>query len=181
MKRCEWIQDKPDFYVDYHDHVWGKPEHNDRQLFKWLILEMFHIGLSWQLVLSKEENFAKAFDDYDYQLIARYNEADILRLMDDAGIIRHRKKIEAAIQNAKAFLGLQAEWGSFNAFIWHFTNGETVFRAKNEPMKASSDLSDQVTAILKQAGFKFLGSVTVYSYLQAIGMINDHDWDCEFR
>lgn len=181
MKRCDWITNKPDYYVTYHDTVWGKPEHDDRQLYKWLILEMFHIGLSWQLVLSKEANFAEAFDNYDYTIIANYGPDDVERLINNPAIIRHRKKIEAAIANAKAFMAIQAEWGTFDAFIWHFSGGNTVMRGHDEAPKTQSDLSDAVTTALKKAGFKFIGSVTIYSYLQAIGIVNDHDWDCAFR
>lgn len=181
LSRCHWIEGKPDYYVQYHDEVWGKPEHNDQQLFRWLILELFHIGLSWQLVLSKIDNFDQAFDYFDYHKVAHYNETKIQSLMDNEGIIRHQQKIRAAVNNAQAFIKIQNEFASFDHYIWSFTNGKTLLRGQGQPLLAQSDLSDEVTKDLKKRGFKFLGSVTVYSYLQAIGILNDHDIHCHFR
>ncbi|MBF6979003.1 DNA-3-methyladenine glycosylase I [Tuanshanicoccus lijuaniae] len=179
-KRCQWVEGKPDYYIAYHDHVWGKPEHDDSALFRWLILEMFHIGLSWQLVLSKQTHFDEAFDAFDYQKIATYDEQKITALLENKGIIRHRGKIQATITNAQAFMNVQEQYGSFDAFIWSFTNGETIVKAQDVHI-TQNDLSAQVTKALKRHGFKFLGSVTIYSYLQAIGVVNDHDFDCDFR
>lgn len=180
IRRCKWIQGKPDYYVKYHDEIWGKPEYDDRALFKWLSLEVFHIGLSWQLVLSKVDHFMEAFNNFDYKKIANYQEADIDKLMANKKIIRYRKKIEATINNANRFMEVQKEFGTFSDYIWSFTEGEAVLSQNNEP-KTKSPLSDQVTADLKKRGFKFIGSVTIYSYLQAIGIINDHDLACDFR
>lgn len=180
VKRCAWVSGKPDYYLDYHDHIWGKPEHDDQTLFQWLVLESFHVGLSWQLVLSKQANFAAAFDDFDYHRIALYSDAKVETLREDAGIIRHIGKIRATISNAQAFIKVQEEFGSFDAYIWSFTNGEVVLNQTDE-FVTSSDLSDRVTRDLKQRGFKFIGSVTIYSYLQAIGIINDHELNCDFR
>lgn len=180
IRRCKWIQGKPDYYVKYHDEIWGKPEYDDRALFKWLSLEVFHIGLSWQLVLSKVAHFMEAFNNFDYKKIANYQEADIDKLMANKKIIRYRKKIEATINNANRFMEVQKEFGTFSDYIWSFTEGEVVLSQNNEP-KTKSPLSDQVTADLKKRGFKFIGSVTIYSYLQAIGIINDHDLACDFR
>lgn len=179
-KRCEWIAGKPDYYVEYHDHIWGVPEHEDQLLYQWLILESFHVGLSWQLVLSKKENFLNAFDHFDYQKVANYGEEDIERLANDAGIIRHKGKIKAAIANAEAFIKVQEEFGSFDHYIWGFVDGKQVLSLSNE-RPTQSALSDAVTKDMKKRGFKFIGSVTIYSYLQAIGIINDHDLDCTFR
>lgn len=179
-QRCQWIADKPDYYVQYHDHIWGKPTHDDQELFKWLILESFHVGLSWQLVLSKQANFAAAFDDFDYHKIANYNEEKIETLANDSGIIRHRGKIKAAIANAQAFQKVQAAFGSFDTYIWQFTQ-QTIITNETDESPTSSELSERVTKDMKQRGFKFIGSVTIYSYLQAIGVINDHDLACEFR
>lgn len=179
MKRCKWIEGKPDYYVKYHDEVWGVPEYRDRELFKWLILETFHVGLSWQLVLSKYDNFCLAFDDFDYNKISQYTGKDIERLLDDSGIIRHKGKIEATITNAQAFLNVQEEWGSFSEYIWSFTDGKVIDNL-DDIHRTKSPLSDKVTKSLKKYGFKFVGSVTVYSYLQAIGVINDHDLACDF-
>ena len=178
--RCEWIQGKPDYYVKYHDEIWGIPVYDDQELFKWLSLEIFHIGLSWQLVLSKYEDFMEAFDEFDYQKVAKYNEEDIQVLMGNDKIIRYRKKIEATIHNAKQFMKLQEEFGSFSAYIWSFTENQQVIAQTNQK-HTKSPLSDRVTAALKKKGFQFIGSVTIYSYLQAIGIINDHDLECEFR
>lgn len=181
VKRCEWIQGKPDYYLAYHDTVWGKPCYNDQGLFRWLILETFHVGLSWQLVLSKQAAFDRAFDGFEIERVARYDADKIQALTQDAGIIRHRGKIQAAVTNARAVQTLQAEWGSFADYLWHFTQGRVIMRLSGQAMKTSSDLSDQVSQDMKQRGFKFIGSVTIYSYLQAIGIINDHDADCAFR
>lgn len=180
LSRCAWVADKPDYYTAYHDQVWGKPEYDDQQLFMWLVLESFHVGLSWQLVLSKKANFAVAFDQFDYHQIADYSEAKVAYLLTDAGIIRHQGKIRATIANAQAFLKVQAEFGSFAAYIWAFTNGQVVLN-QDDQFLTSSELSDQVTRDLKKRGFKFIGSVTIYSYLQAIGIINDHELTCDFR
>lgn len=180
VTRCEWIQGKPDYYVTYHDEVWGKPEYDDQELYKWLCLEIFHIGLSWQLVLSKYKAFMEAFDDFDYEKVASYEEDRIEDLMANEKIIRYRKKIEATIHNANKFMEIQREFGEFSHYIWSFTGNEQVV-AQTDNKLTNSPLSDQVTADLKKRGFKFIGSVTIYSYLQAIGIINDHDLACDFR
>jgi len=180
VKRCDWIAGKPDYYVKYHDEVWGKPEYNDQALFKWLNLEIFHIGLSWQLVLSKYDAFLEAFDDFDYEKVALYDEKKIEELMENEKIIRYRRKIEATINNAKQFMKVQEDFGSFSKYIWSFTNYKQIAR-DTEERQTKSNLSDQVTKDLKKRGFNFVGSVTIYSYLQAIGVINDHDKTCDFR
>ncbi|MCW6675393.1 DNA-3-methyladenine glycosylase I [Aerococcaceae bacterium NML171108] len=179
-KRCAWVQGKPDYYVAYHDDHWGKPEHDDRQLFRWLVLESFHVGLSWQLILSKSAAFDAAFDHFDYHRIANYGQDKVEALVQDVGIVRHRGKINATIANAQAFLKIQQTFGSFDAYIWSFTNGETIVNQTDEFL-TKSPLSDAIAKDLKQRGFKFLGSVTVYAYLQAIGIINDHELNCPFR
>lgn len=180
IRRCEWIKGKPDYYIDYHDKIWGKAEYSDQALYKWLSLEIFHIGLSWQLVLSKQEDFMAAFDDFNYDLVAEYDEFKIDELMQNKKIIRYRKKIEAVIHNAKQVQKIKEKYGSFSAYIWSFTEGKQIVKQVNENI-TKSDLSDQVTKELKAYGFKFIGSVTIYSYLQAIGVINDHDIACQFR
>lgn len=180
ITRCEWIKGKPDYYVAYHDNIWGKPKFNDQEIFKWLSLEIFHIGLSWQLVLSKYENFMRAFDQFNVQKVAAYDDNKIEELMKNEGIIRHRRKIEATINNAKRFLDIQEEFGSFSDYIWEFSNYEQKVKMFDEHLTRSK-LSDQVTKALKERGFKFIGSVTIYSFLQAIGIINDHDLSCDFR
>lgn len=180
IKRCEWIEGKPDYYVNYHDNIWGKPEFEDQTIFKWLSLEIFHIGLSWQLVLSKYEHFMEAFDQFDVKIVATYDENKIQELMNNPNIIRYQRKIEATINNARQFIEVQKEFGSFSKYIWSFTNGKQIVKESNEHL-TRSDLSDQVTNDLKKRGFKFVGSVTIYSFLQAIGIVNDHDVECDFR
>ncbi|XJS10546.1 DNA-3-methyladenine glycosylase I [Aerococcaceae bacterium WGS1372] len=180
IQRCEWIQGKPDYYVAYHDNIWGVAEHDDQKLFQWLILESFHVGLSWQLVLSKKEAFMKAFDQFDYNKVAQYDERKIEALTQNADIIRHRGKIKAAIMNAQAFIKVREEFTSFDDYIWGFVNREPVVKKTDEHVTQSA-LSDAVTKDMKRRGFKFIGSITIYSYLQAIGIINDHDLHCDFR
>ncbi|MGX7091840.1 DNA-3-methyladenine glycosylase I [Hutsoniella sourekii] len=180
IQRCQWVQGKPDYYLDYHDQVWGKPEYDDSQLFKWLVLETFHVGLSWQLVLSKYNHFMAAFDQMDYGEIASYSSSKIEELKQNEGIIRHQGKIQATITNAQCFMAVQEEWGSFSQYIWNFTQGQVVDRQEG-PMAKQSVLSDQVNKDMKKRGFKFIGSITIYSYLQAIGIINDHDPTCSFK
>lgn len=177
MQRCEWMIGKPDFYVSYHDKIWGRPCHQEQELFEWLILEMFSTGLSWQIVLSKKGNFEEAFDHFNPRIVSQYDEEKIEALLNNASIIRHRRKIEAAIQNAKAFLSVQEEFGSFDSYIWSFTDGQTIHR-DGETRKTRSKLSDELTKDLKRRNFRWVGSVTIYSYLQAIGIINDHDSRC---
>lgn len=180
MIRCKWIKGKPDYYVKYHDEIWGKPEYDDQELFKWLSLEIFHIGLSWQLVLSKYDDFLEAFDNFDYMLVAEYKEEEIERLMNNEKIIRYRGKIEATINNAKQFMKVQDEFGQFSDYIWSFTDNKQIIHDTDE-RQTESALSAEVTKNLKKRGFKFIGSITIYSYLQAIGILNDHDQNCDFR
>lgn len=180
ITRCDWIAGKPDYYVKYHDEVWGKPEHDDQELYKWLSLEIFHIGLSWQLVLSKYDSFIEAFDGFDLKKVAEYDEEKIQELMANKKIIRYRRKIEATIHNAIQFMKVQEEFGTFSEYIWNFTDHKQILRDAEEHL-TESPLSNAVTKDLKKRGFKFVGSVTIYSYLQAIGMINDHELKCAFR
>jgi len=180
VTRCEWVQNKPDYYIDYHDNIWGKPEYEDQKLFKWLSLEIFHIGLSWQLVLSKYDHFMQAFDDFDIKKVASYDQNKVTVLMENKKIIRYQRKIEAIIRNATHVQEIQKEFGSFSEYIWHFTKDKQIVNQSGVHLTKSA-LSDQVTKDLKKRGFKFIGSVTIYSYLQAIGVINDHDLMCDFR
>lgn len=180
ITRCEWIEGKPDYYIAYHDKIWGKVEKDDQELFKWLSLEIFHIGLSWQLVLSKYDHFMEAFDGFNCQVVAEYDKNKVDHLMENKNIIRYRKKIEAVIHNAKQVQKIQKKYGSFSSYIWNFTNNKQIVKKENQHL-TKNDLSDRITKDLKVHGFKFVGSVTIYSYLQAIGVINDHDIDCDFR
>lgn len=167
----------------YHDTRWCKPEHRDGELFAMLVLEGMQAGVSWSLILDKEENFRRAFDGFDPAVVAGYGPEKIEALLQDKGIIRNRRKIEAAIENAKAFLKIQEAFGSFDRFIWSFTDGKTIdHRLKSgSEMPAQDALSQKISAELKRRGFKFTGPTIVYSYLQAIGMVNDHAVDCDFR
>jgi len=179
-KRCQWVpQDNP-LYVKYHDEEWGVPVHNDRLLFEFLILEGAQAGLSWLTILRKRENYRKAFDNFDPEKVAAYDEQKIEELMQDSGIVRNRRKIEAAVSNAKAFLEIQAEYGSFDAYIWKFVNGKPlVNRWKTlKEIPAKTPLSDTVSKDLKKRGFKFVGSTIIYAHMQATGMVNDHTTDC---
>ena len=187
-KRCDWSfgtdrLHQSEKMLAYHDTRWGKPEHRDRELFAMLILELMQAGVSWALILNKEEAFRKAFDGFDPKLVAAYDEARVEELMQTPGIIRNRNKIKAAITNAQAFLQVEAEFGSFDWYIWSFTNGQVVDHHLKtvQEMPAKDALSEQVSADLKRRGFNFVGPVIVYSYLQAIGVINDHLEDCAFR
>ena len=172
--RCRWCNLKNPLYIAYHDHEWCVPQHDDRILFEFLVLESFQAGLSWETVLNKRENFRKAFDGFDPHKIRAYGEEKIASLMEDSGIIRHRKKIEAAINNADVFLRIQQQWGSFDDYIWHFTAGTTVYEAG----KTRSQLSDTISKDLQKHGMRFVGTTIVYSYLQAIGILYSHDREC---
>lgn len=173
-RRCAWCEGRAENYVEYHDREWGVAEHDDRKLFEMLVLESFQAGLSWACVLGKREAFRRAFSGFDCKAVAAYGESDVERLMLDAGIVRNRLKIRAAVGNARVFMEIQRECGSFNQYIWGFTGGETVF----EVGLISSPLSDRVAADLRRRGMRFVGTTIVYSYLQAIGVVNSHEPQC---
>lgn len=170
-------------YIRYHDERWCKVENRDNELFAMLVLEGMQAGVSWALILDKEDNFRAAFDGFDPNVVARYDESKVEELMNNVGIIRNRAKINAAITNAKAFLAVREEFGTFADFIWSFTDGKPVDHRLTDlkDMPAKDELSERVSAELKRRGFKFVGPVIVYSYLQGIGVINDHLVDCDFR
>lgn len=166
--------------IDYHDTEWGVPVHDDRTLFEFLILEGAQAGLSWQTILNKRESYRKAFSNFDTAKIAKYKEKDVVRLLADAGIVRNRLKIAATIQNAQAFLRIQQEFGSFDAYIWQFVGGRPIDHQldglKNIPAKTAE--SDAMSKDLLKRGFKFVGSTICYAFMQAVGMVNDHDVKC---
>ena len=176
-KRCKWVNLDNPLYVEYHDKEWGRPLHGDQRLFELLILEGFQAGLSWETILNKRENFRRAFRGFDPKVMAEFGPDDVERLMADRGIVRNRLKIVDSIVNAKAFLKLQREEGSFDRYIWSFTDGKSL----REPyaLRTTSELSDRVSKDLKRRGFKFVGSTIIYSYLQAIGIINAHGEECD--
>ncbi len=175
MKRCFWVNMENPLYVDYHDFEWGVPKYDDHELYELLILEMFQAGLSWETILNKRENFRKAFDNFDPQKIVNYSEDKINGLMQDKGIIRNRRKIEATINNTKIFMDIQKEYGSFSNFIWSFTDKKIVYL---DISITHYELSDNIYKILKKKGMKFVGTTIIYSYLQAIGVINSHEATC---
>ena len=179
-ERCPWLDTtKPD-YVAYHDDEWGVPVHDDTVMFEFLILESAQSGLSWYTILKKREGYRKLFADFDVTEVAKFNSDDVERLMLDTSIIRNRLKIKAAINNAKRFIEIQNEYGSFCKFIWSYVNNKTIVNniEKIEDYVATSPISDQLAKDMKKRGFKFLGSTTLYSHLQATGLINDHSNKC---
>ncbi|OYX25079.1 MAG: DNA-3-methyladenine glycosylase [Flavobacteriales bacterium 32-35-8] len=180
--RCAWCE-KDDLYRKYHDEEWGIPVYDDPTLFEFLILETFQAGLSWYTILSKRENFRKAFDNFDYKKIAQYSEDKIQELLLDAGIIRNKLKVYSAVSNAIAFMKIQEEFGSFSKYIWDFVEGKPIDN-KLQSLKdipATTPLSDAISKDLKKRGFKFVGSTVVYAHMQATGMVNDHIANCWTR
>ncbi|MBI2031460.1 MAG: DNA-3-methyladenine glycosylase I [Candidatus Levybacteria bacterium] len=177
--KCSWPGEDR-LMIVYHDEEWGVPVHDDRTLFEYMILDAFQAGLSWNTVLKKRENFRKAFDNFTPEKIAKYGEKDYNRLLTDAGIIRNRAKINAAISNAQRFLEIQKEFGSFDKYIWQFTNGKTkTNKFKNlSEIPAKSSESDEMSKDLIKRGFKFVGSTICYAFMQAAGMVNDHLVNC---
>lgn len=179
VKRCSWCTSS-ELYQKYHDEEWGVPLHDEAQHFEFLLLETMQAGLSWITILKRRENYRKAFANFDPKVIATFDTAKVEELMQDAGIIRYRKKIEAAINNAQRFLEVQEQFGSFDKFIWSFTQGKVIKKDWNDNggILATTPLSDTVAKELKRLGFKFVGSTTIYAHLQAIGVVNDHAKDC---
>ena len=179
QNRCGWCVGDP-LYEAYHDEEWGVPVFDDDTLFEFLILETFQAGLSWITVLRKRENFRKAFDDFDYKKIAKYQQPQIDALLQDAGIIRNKLKVKATITNAQAFMKIQDEFGSFSKYIWDFVDGKPIKNSVKHYKEApgNTPLSDIISKDLKKRGFKFVGSTVVYAHMQATGMVNDHEVSC---
>lgn len=175
MKRCSWVNLDNHLYVKYHDEEWCVPKYDDNELFELLILEMFQAGLSWETILNKRQNFCDALDNFDIDKIINYDDNKINELMNNKGIIRNRRKIMSTINNAKIYKEIQKEYGSFSKFIWSFTEGKVI---KSTEFRATSPLSDKISKDLKKRGMSFVGSTIIYSYLQAIGVLNDHEEDC---
>jgi len=177
--RCPWSSSDP-IYIRYHDREWGVPLHNDKKLFEFLILEGMQAGLSWLMILKKRENFRKAFSNFDPKKVARFDSIKVGRLLRDKSIVRNRLKLKAAIQNAKAFLRVQKEFGSFNKYIWQFVGGEPrMNRWKSlKDLPAKTRESDAMSEDLKKRGFSFVGSTICYAHMQATGMVNDHLISC---
>lgn len=180
MKRCRWLNLNNKEYVKYHDTEWGKPNYNDNYLFEMLTLEMFQAGLAFECVLNKREEFKKALDNFDYNKISKYDENKYDELINNKKIIRNKLKIKALINNAKIFIQIQNEFKTFSNYIWSFTNNQIIKR-KSDINITKNNISDIISKDLKKRGMKFIGSIMIYSYLQAIGIINDHDLDCSFK
>ena len=178
MKRCNWPTNE--LAIRYHDTEWGVPLHDDRGLFEFLILEGAQAGLSWDTILRKRENYRAAFDNFDAEKVARYDEKKIAQLLQNDGIIRNRLKIASAVANAQAFLQVQDECGSFDAFIWQFVDGKPIVNAPrgNGDVPATTPVSDAISKDLRKRGFNFVGSTIMYSFMQATGMVNDHLVTC---
>jgi len=176
MKRCDWA--RTDLSISYHDKEWGVPVHDDRKLFEFLILEGAQAGLSWEIILRKRENYRTAFDRFDASKIAKYTDKKVAQLLNNEGIIRNRLKIAAAIQNARAFLAVKKEFGSFDSYIWQFVGGKPKKRKRGQGFVATSPESDAMSKDLSRRGFKFVGSTICYAFMQAVGMINDHNPIC---
>lgn len=173
-RRCRWANPANERYLRYHDSEWGVPVHDDHRLFEMLILECFQAGLSWECVLNKREAFRQAFDDFDLERVCAYKEEEIARLCENRAIIRNRRKIVAAIENARVFDEIRREFGSFSNYLWKWTDGKVIF----EQNLVRSPLSDRVSADLQRRGMHFVGSVIVYSYLQAVGVLYSHEKGC---
>ena len=183
VKRCKWLEhhQKPnDVYIKYHDEEWGVPVHDDRLLFEYLVIEGAQAGLSWSTILNKRNNYKSAYDNFDPEIVSKYDEHKQLELLQDSGIVRNKLKILSSITNARAFIDIQNEFGSFDKYIWSFTNHQTIHNTNRNPsyMPITTIESDNMSKELKRRGFKFVGSTICYSFMQAIGMVNDHDLDC---
>lgn len=179
LPRCPWCGTDP-LYVAYHDREWGVPVHDDRTWFEFLVLEGAQAGLSWITILKKRENYRAAFDGFDVHKVARYTPAKIEKLMQDAGIVRNRLKIESTVSNAKAFIAVQKEFGSFDAYMWQWVDGTPIVNRPRtiKDVPASTELSDRISKDMKKRGFRFVGSTIIYAHLQATGVVNDHLIGC---
>jgi len=180
--RCSWAEDTQ-IYIDYHDNEWGRPVHDDQKLFEMLILEGAQAGLSWITVLKKREAYRKAFDEFDPKKVALYDDAKVIELLENEGIIRNRLKIRGAVTNAKLFLEIVEKYGSFDKFLWGYVDYKPITNNFKtiEDIPATTEISDKLSKDLKKMGFKFVGSTIIYAFMQATGMVNDHFIDCFVR
>ncbi|HEX9139884.1 MAG TPA: DNA-3-methyladenine glycosylase I [Steroidobacteraceae bacterium] len=178
IKRCHWAQGGDPDYVRYHDREWGRPVHDDRLLFEMLTLEGAQAGLSWSTVLRKRARYVRAFARFEPGKVARFSTAKKAALLLDAGIIRNRLKIDSTVTNARCFIAVQREYGSFDQYLWSFVDGQPVINRLRHRLPAHSDLSDRLSKDLKKRGFRFVGTTIIYAYLQAVGVVNDHTRDC---
>ena len=178
MPRCRWANPSNPLYLKYHDEEWGVPSYDDTYLFEMLLLESFQAGLSWECILNKRESFRKSFDNFDYHKIAAYDSQKVNELLQNKNIIRNKLKINAAIKNAQVFISIQKEYGSFSNYIWHFTNNK-IIKNTTGSIQTHSNLSDKISVDLYKRGMRFVGTVIIYSYLEAIGVLNDHEPTCD--
>lgn len=180
--RCHWAEDN-ELSKKYHDEIWGVPCRDDTKLFKYLVLEIFQSGLSWQTILNKEKNFVKAFDEFDIEKVSKFDDKKIYELLKNDSIIRHEQKIRASINNANKILEVQKQYGSFSNYIWSYTFDTPIINNWDNKFEVPTNnpLSEKICEDMKKMGFKFIGSTVIYSYLQAIGIINDHISDCDFK
>ena len=177
VKRCSWVDEKSEIYKNYHDHEWGVPVYDDEKLYEMFLLETFQAGLSWITILKKREAFRVAFDNFDVIKIANYDDKKVMELLANEKIIRSKRKIGAAINNAKIFINIQTEFGSFSDYLWGFSTHQ-IIKNKDNNFKTTTKLSDDISIDLKKRGMSFVGSITIYSYLQAIGIVDDHELEC---
>jgi len=179
MSYCDW-DSTSELNKRYHDEEWGIPVHDDRMQFEYLMMEVMQCGLNWNMMINKREIFRKCFDNFEYDLIAKYDEKDVEKIMATEGMIKSQRKIEAIINNAKCFQKIREEYGSFSNYLWNYSDNKTIIYEKHEIgyIPTSNGLSDKISKDLKKRGFKYLGTITVYSHLQAAGIINDHDINC---
>ncbi|TDS55911.1 DNA-3-methyladenine glycosylase I [Myroides indicus] len=179
MKRCDWVS-SDEMYIKYHDEEWGQPVYDDDTIFEFLVLESFQAGLSWITILKKRENFRQAFDHFDYKKIASYSDKKIEALLQNTGIVRNRLKVLATVNNAKRFMEVQQEFGTFSKYIWSFVNHQPIVNTFTniKEVPATTEISDALAKDLKKRGFKFLGSTVIYAHMQATGMVNDHITSC---
>jgi DNA-3-methyladenine glycosylase I len=175
-KRCAWA--RTPLSIAYHDEEWGVPLHDDTRLFEFLILEGAQAGLSWEMILNKRDNYRRAFNGFNPAKVAKYDERKVAALMSDAGVIRNRLKINSAISNARVFLEVQREFGSFDGYVWRFVDGKPLRRKRGQPVLARTPISDALSKDLSKRGFKFVGSTICYAFMQAVGLVNDHDLNC---
>jgi DNA-3-methyladenine glycosylase I len=180
IKRCKWVENQPAIYISYHDEEWGVPVHDDRLLFAKLVLDGAQAGLSWLTILKRREGYYKAFDNFQIEAVAGFDEQKINALMRDPGIIRNKQKIKSAVKNAAAVIEIQKEFGSFDSFLWGFTDYKTIHNCFGEEKEipAKTELSEKISKELKKRGMSFVGPTIIYAYMQAIGMVNDHTIDC---
>lgn len=174
MQRCSWVPVGDELYENYHDHEWGRPLHDEHRLYEMFVLELFQAGLSWRIILGKRDAFRKAYDDFDINKVACFDEKKIDELMQNKDIIRSRNKIKASITNSQILLDIIKTYGSFNNYVWSFTNNQVIY----EVGKTTNAISDAMSKDLKKRGVKYAGSVTIYSFLQAVGVINSHEEGC---